>query len=133
YASDYLGQVLVRDVGMRQVVTFKSTDTVAQADVWLRSGLEQTSHHGFPVVEESGQVIGVITQRDVFSSTTPDLALAQLVTGRVVAISPTATLRDAADTMLQEGVGRLPVMDHDRLVGILTRSDLLEGHRQRLV
>lgn len=45
------------------------------------------------------------------------------------------TLRDAADQMVAEGVGRLPVVERSeshRLVGIITRSDLLSAHAPRL-
>jgi predicted transcriptional regulator len=45
------------------------------------------------------------------------------------------SLREAADHMLQEEVGRLPVVtrvEPRRAVGILTRSDLLDAHRRRL-
>jgi len=45
------------------------------------------------------------------------------------------TLRDAADQMVVERVGRLPVVtreDPRRLVGIISRSDLLEAHAPRL-
>jgi len=44
-------------------------------------------------------------------------------------------LRDAADHMVRENVGRLPVVDREnpsRLVGFITRSDLLKVHAKRL-
>jgi predicted transcriptional regulator len=44
-------------------------------------------------------------------------------------------LREAADHMVRENVGRLPVVSRekpDKIVGILTRSDLLSAHAQRL-
>ncbi|RMD82945.1 MAG: CBS domain-containing protein, partial [Candidatus Dadabacteria bacterium] len=40
---------------------------------------------------------------------------------------PEASVRDAAEVMRRERVGSLPVVDHGRLVGILTRSDLLDA------
>jgi len=47
-------------------------------------------------------------------------------------IHPDASLREAADVMVRERVGRLPVVDAGRLLGIVTRSDLLEAHQRRL-
>lgn len=132
YSADHLEQVLVRDVGLRNVVTLKATTTIAEVQSWLRSGVVETAHHGFPVIEEGGRIAGVVTQRHIFAATLDSEAISTLVSRPLVAISPSASLRDAADTMLQEGVGRLPVIEGDRLVGILTRSDLLEGHRHRL-
>ena len=46
-----------------------------------------------------------------------------------------STLREAADHMVREGVGRLPVVSRDeprKVIGMLTRSDLLTAHRRRL-
>ena len=46
-----------------------------------------------------------------------------------------STLRDAADHMVLEGVGRLPVVNRDQprvVVGIISRSDLLSAHAPRL-
>jgi predicted transcriptional regulator len=46
-----------------------------------------------------------------------------------------STLREAADHMVREGVGRLPVVsreDPGKVIGMLTRSDLLSAHKRRL-
>jgi H+/Cl- antiporter ClcA/CBS domain-containing protein len=133
YAADHLEQVLVRDVGLRDVVTLRARDTVGEAQAWLRSSEPATPHHGFPIVDDAGLVLGVLTQRDVFAAARCNDQLGALVHRATVAILPSATLREAADTMLYEEVGRLPVIEDGRLVGIVTRSDLLEGHRHRLV
>ena len=50
-------------------------------------------------------------------------------------VSEASSLREAADQMVNAGVGRLPVMSGEgqkTLVGILTRSDVLGAHRVRL-
>lgn len=132
YSVDHLEQVLVRDVGMHDVVTRKANEVVLDVQAWLRSGAPETAHHGFPIIGEDGGLVGVLTQRDLFTTSSPDRPLSALVQRPAVLIHPSATLREAADTMLQEGVGRLPVLEGGRLVGMVTRSDLLEGHRHRL-
>ena len=48
---------------------------------------------------------------------------------------PTATARQAADHMVRERVGRLPVVDREsprKVIGIISRSDLLAAHEPRL-
>ena len=45
----------------------------------------------------------------------------------LVTISPEASLRDAASLMLKSGVKRLPVTSNERLVGIITDTDLVSG------
>ncbi|MBK6580330.1 MAG: chloride channel protein [Sandaracinaceae bacterium] len=132
YAADYLEQVLVRDVGLRDVDTLKASQSVVTVRNWLRSGVPATEHHGFPVVDETGHVLGVLTQRDIFAWALDSGRLEVLLSRPVVSIEPSASLRDAANVMLSEGIGRLPVIEGGKLLGIVTRSDLLEGHRHRL-
>ena len=46
-----------------------------------------------------------------------------------------SSLREAADHMVTEGVGRLPVVSRQaprKVIGVLTRSDLLDAHRSRI-
>lgn len=47
-------------------------------------------------------------------------------------IGADATAREAADLMVREAVGRLPILDQTKLVGIVTRSNLLGAHSIRL-
>jgi len=59
----------------------------------------------------------------------------ELVRRAPVCVSEEDSLRDASDRMVRERIGRLPVLSSGaapRLVGILTRSDLLEAHADRL-
>ena len=133
YSADQLEQVLVSDVGIRSVVTLKNADQITTVKAWLRSGAPETAHHGFPVVDDDGRVLGVVTQRDIYACRAVDRPVSALVTRSLIGIARSASLREAADTMLREGVGRLPVMEGRRLLGIITRSDLLEAHQPRLI
>ena len=128
-----LEQVLVSDVGIRSVVTLKNADQITTVKAWLRSGAPETAHHGFPVVDDDGRVLGVVTQRDIYACRAVDRPVSALVTRSLIGIARSTSLREAADTMLREGVGRLPVMEGRRLLGIITRSDLLEAHQPRLI
>jgi hypothetical protein len=50
-------------------------------------------------------------------------------------VFPDSSLREAADHMVREGVGRLAVVERDepaKVIALLTRSDLLAAHRRRL-
>jgi H+/Cl- antiporter ClcA len=98
-----------------------------------------TRHQGYPVVEDAGRLIGMVTRSDL-----PDIDLRQDLGWLVVAdvMSPRApvvaypdeSLREAAERMLEAGVGRLPVVAPempDRIVGILSRSDVLKALARR--
>jgi len=78
----------------------------------------------------------VVTRRDLFGNFTDRaLPLSQVLTRPPVVIFEDNSLRDAADHMVRESVGRLVVVpreDPTRVIGIVTRSDLLEAHRRRI-
>jgi CBS domain-containing protein len=132
YAADFLEQVLVRDVALRPVVTLDAAQTVADARAWLASGVAGSGHQGFPIVD-GGRVVGVLTRRDLLDPAAPAGArLAERLRRALVAGGPEQSLREAADLMVRERIGRLPILADGALVGIVTRSDLLDAHQHRL-
>ncbi|HET7459568.1 MAG TPA: chloride channel protein [Gemmatimonadaceae bacterium] len=136
YAADHLAHVLVRDVARRTVTTLRAGDTLDTARRWLASGADGASHQGFPVLDESGDLVGVVTRRDLLDTRhAGESTVGSVVRRRPAVVYDDSTLRDAADHMVIEKVGRLPVVtrEHPRtVVGIVTRSDLLAAHAPRL-
>jgi CIC family chloride channel protein len=136
YSADYLDQVLVRDAATRQVVALAADDTVGSVRAWLSSHAPGTGHQGFPVHDRNGNLVGVLTRRDIFNATEPETRqLWQIIKRPPAIVFEDNSLREAADHMVSEDVGRLPVVSREnprKVVGWLTRSDLLHAHRQRL-
>jgi len=136
YAADFLAQVAVRDAAAREVVTLRASDSVGAVREWLASGAGGTSHQGFPVVDDAGRLAGVVTRRDVLEpACDPALPLERVLRRPPAVVFEDNSLRDAADHMVREQVGRLPVVRRDdprRVVGIISRSDLLAAHAHRL-
>jgi len=136
YAADYLAQVLVKDAATGEVVSLRASDRLAEVRRWLASGAKGATHQGFPVLDDKGELCGVLTRRDLLDGT-PD---EQATIGSLVRRSPVVTyddntLREAADHMVRAGVGRLPVVSREAprsVVGIVSRSDLLSAHEDRL-
>lgn len=136
YAADYLDGVLVRDVCSSNVIALHSEDSIEEVRRWL-DGPDYNAHHqGFPVVDAEDRLVGVVTRRDLLDSATDPRKLVREVIKREVAVVyDSSSLREAADHMVNNNVGRLPVVRADAprtVVGILTRSDLLAAHRNRL-
>lgn len=136
YAVDYLSQVLVRDVALKPVVTIEATRSLQETRSWLEVGGGAAAHQGFPVVDGRGDLLGVITRRDINDPKHPDSAIILNIIRRPPAVVfEDNTLRDAADHMVRERVGRLPVVTRDqprKVIGIVSRSDLLAAHDFRL-
>ena len=135
YAADFLDTVLVRDAMKRDVVTLAAGELVGTARAWLASKDPRAAHQGFPVVD-GGTLVGVVTRRDLLDGAVDAAALVRdLVKRAAIVLRETSSLREAADQMVDAEVGRLPVLggaDGLTLVGILTRSDVLGAHRERL-
>jgi chloride channel protein, CIC family len=136
YAVDHLAQVTVRDVGLRDVVSLHGDDELGAVRRWLASGESSASHQGFPVLDAENRLVGVVTRRDLLDAANPDVLPVRAIIRRPpVVVYEDSSLRDAADQMVIEHVGRLPVVRRDAVrtvVGIISRSDLLSAHAPRL-
>lgn len=90
-------------------------------------------HRGFPVVDASGRLLGVLTMSDLVEQSLLErdvtLTARDLIAREPIVAYPHETCRQAAERMAAAGIGRLPVLSPDepgKLIGILTRSDLLK-------
>jgi len=139
YAADHLAHVLVRQAATRDVVSIPASRTVGEVRSWLNemgNGRGAASHQGFPILDDESLLVGVLTRRDLFdSANADDLPVRELVKRPPAVVYDDNTLRDAADHMVLEEVGRLPVVSRDNprtVVGMISRSDLLRAHAPRL-
>ncbi|MEU6879142.1 CBS domain-containing protein [Streptomyces sp. NPDC046712] len=79
---------------------------------------------GVPVVDEDDHVVGVVSESDLLAR--HELTARDLMTEPAVTVHAEETVANAARLMVRRGVERLPVVDEEeRLVGIVTRRDLL--------
>jgi CBS domain-containing protein len=106
----------------RSPLTIGPRDTLAAAQAIMeREGLRQ-----LPVVED-GTLIGILSERDLHAHigylerTKVDAAM----TEAVITLTPGDTAARAAQVLLERKINALPIVDAGRLVGIVSRSDLL--------
>jgi CIC family chloride channel protein len=136
YAADYLDQVLVGDSVSGRVVTLAGEDSLEGVRAWIASGADGSSHQGFPVLDPTGRLIGVLTRRDLLDPENDgSRTLRELIRRPPAVAFADSTLREAADHMVRENIGRLPVVRREaplQVIGMLTRSDLLSAHGRRL-
>ncbi len=117
----------VQDVMTRNVATCSSQDSLNRAAqlMW------ECDFGCVPVVDESGSVRGMITDRDIcMAAYTQGLPLHQIEVRSVMSpelfcCRPEDSLETAQSLMQRHRVRRVPVTDGDRLVGMLSLSDLL--------
>lgn len=136
YAADYLEQVLVRDACTRDVVSLRTKDALGDVRHWMQSGRGEAQHEGYPVVDDTGRVRGLVTRRMLLDPAEPgNRRIGELSLRPPMVVHEHHSLREAADHMVAENVGRLIVVGVDAphpLVGIITRGDILSAHARRL-
>ncbi len=134
YAADFLETVTVGACATRPAVALAADEPVAAVRARLAGAGADLRHQGYPVLDGAGQLVGVVTRRDLLAGRA-DARVGELVTRPPAVVFEDSSLREAADHMVREGVGRLPVVaraDPRRVVGFLTRSDLLAAHERRV-
>jgi len=119
-----------------QVFTVTADHTIADA---LRIARTQRIRH-LPVVDGE-RLVGLVTERDLRHAAPPmDAAsgdelrdtinskrVGQVMVTTVITASPATPVEEAAKLLYENRIGCLPILDQDRLVGILTESDLLRA------
>lgn len=113
----------VRDFMTNHVETISAGESAENAvqRMWLKR-----MHH--LVATRGDEVVGVVSARDLDSLGPPGQAriVEDVMTSPAVTATPGMTLRRAANLLRGRTIGCLPVMEHGRLVGIVTTTDLLE-------
>ncbi len=122
------------------VITIRPRDSVAHA----RAILEEHRINQLPVVVNR-RLVGIVTDRDLrdapraveisakvsgadiapVEATPEQIPVEEVMTAKVLTLAPSDTLQQAAELMRRERIGAVPIVERGRLVGILTRSDIL--------
>ena len=121
--------------------TVKPLDSVAHA----QSLLEKLQINQLPVIED-GILVGIVTDRDLrdavstvttsgclanainLAPPTPDeIPVKAIMTHNVITLAPHSTVVNAAVVMRRQRIGSVPIIDGSCVVGIVTRSDVLDA------
>ena len=115
----------VKDLMSPGVVAVSPSDSLGIARERLR---EHRIHH--LVVIEDQRVVGLLSYRDLVGKPDDDVVSA-VMSRDVVTVAPWDTVRNAATKMIGRTHGCLPVLEGDRVAGIITTTDLLHAVSQR--
>ncbi len=94
----------------------------------LQRSLGKWGIRGVPVTRE-GELAGIVSRRDVDEAIRRgdwEIPAAGFMTHQVVTVKPQYSLSEALEMMTEQDIGRLPVVDDGKVVGIISRSDLLQ-------
>ncbi|MBD6616718.1 CBS domain-containing protein [Komarekiella sp. 'clone 1'] len=119
------------DLMSSPVRTILPETTIAEAQrILLRYG-----NSGLSVVDSQGQLVGIISRRDIDIALHHGFSHAPVkgyMTTNLKTITPDTTLPQIEALMVTYDIGRLPVLENEQLVGIVTRTDVLRQlHQER--
>ena len=92
-------------------------------------------HHvnHLPVVDDEGDLAGVLSEKRLMDAEGPDDEVGTLVVGRPVSVPPDAHIFDAARTMVEHDLSTIPVADQEgRYYGLIQRHDVFDKFAQML-
>ena len=92
--------------------------------------MEKTGHTAFPVVDSKGRLVGLISRKDLNRAGHHGLGHAPVkgfMTRSIISVKPDATIQEMQALMMENAIGRLPVIDDGHIAGIVTRKDLLRA------
>ncbi|WP_440953073.1 CBS domain-containing protein [Methanococcoides sp. FTZ1] len=134
-AGDRKLEGTVAQIMTTDVITCKPHDNLTK--IW--SVLLESNFSGLPVVSEKGEPIGMVTRMDVIRSgfirtsmsdnhaTQPKdtTVVEKIISTPVYSVSPDTPIKDCLKKMLHYDVGRITVVDKNRIAGIVDRTDLM--------
>ena len=130
-----MGRTRVRDVMSRKMVTISESDTLSTVEDIMTLG--HVRH--MPVVR-AGKLVGVVSERDLLRASLSNLTefaseqrraflhvveIARVMSDPPIVIDVDASIEEAARVMAEHKIGCLPVMKNEKLLGLVTETDVL--------
>ena len=113
-----------KDIMTRDIVTVSPTMKVKD----LAMMLIKNQISGAPVADKKGKIIGVVSEADIIAKTGKDVKA--IMSSKVISIGEETPVEAIAQLMTQHAIKRLPVMDGNKLVGIVSRADIVSAMAQ---
>jgi len=120
----------VKNYMANDLVTFTPDTNVLAA---LRT-LLNNEISGAPVVDETGWIVGIISEYDCLGPNLiasyhnePGPLVEECMTNKIITINANLSLTEAAEMFIKHGVRRLPVVENKKLIGQISRRDILQA------
>jgi CBS domain-containing protein len=118
-------EITVKDIMSKSVIAVDASITVNEA-----AKMMEDAKVGSVIVMENNMPIGIVTDRDfavkvaahAYQISTP---VKQIMSSPLIAISPDETVWMISDLMYTRGVRKLPVIENEQVIGIVTATDLV--------
>lgn len=134
YRADPSEGIKVGVVCSRDLLTLNGKQKLAEVREWLLSGIPDYQFQGFPVLDDKGKLLGLVTRRTLLAldNNSAD-SVGALIKRPPVTVTEKDTLQAAIVMMVRNNTDRLAVLDgNKKLVGVLTSSDILKVHQRQM-
>ena len=127
------GIILVRDIMAKNVKTVRTDDSAHDAVVKMNK-----FEVGSVIVTNNNRPVGIITSKNILSRIVESRLDASTVRAKdimsspLITIEPDTSIEDAAKLMAQKKIKQLVIMDKDKILGILSTSDIVKANPTQL-
>lgn len=116
---------IVSDIMKKQIISIDSSLAIKDAAKMMTD-----SKVGCLVVIDKNKPVGILTERDFVTKVamlerSPDTHVGEIMSLPLIAINPNETVKKLADLMKEKKIHKVPVIEKDRLIGIVTATDLI--------
>ncbi|MEH2437464.1 MAG: chloride channel protein [Nostoc sp.] len=133
-----LTKLTAKDVMQERVETLDAQMSLEEAKQFFA----RSHHRGFPVVEDN-KLVGIVTQSDLLKTresakhtlrdrNLADILLKEIMTPVPMTVTPIHTLSNVLYLLDRYQISRLPVVDGRKLIGIITRADIIRAEADHL-
>ena len=127
-----MGQV--RDIMEKNVITIDINETANNAANQMKE-----NDISFLVIIENGKPVGVVSERDfvqklcINNQNSSDVKISDIMSYKFRWVNPTTKIEYAIQKMLNNNIRRLLILDDEKLVGVITQTDLASYLREKLM
>ena len=111
--------MFAKDIMTRDVITVDATMTVKK----LAMTLIKNQISGAPVAGKNGKIVGVVSEADIIGKKGKDVK--SIMSKKVISVTEETPVQDMAQLMTVHKITRLPVMRGDKVVGVVSRADIV--------
>ena len=131
---DLMDIIIVSEAMISNIITVSQHEKIKNVGLLIKT----TSHRGFPVVEEKGGLVGIVTRQDVnraLGRGDAEEEVGKIMTRDVTICFPNESLKTALHKMAVRNIGRMPVVERDHqehIIGLITRKSLINAYNRAL-
>jgi len=113
--------MIAKDIMTKEIITVSPTTGVKK----LAMTLVKNQISGAPVVDKNGKIIGVVSEADIIGKKGKDVRA--IMSKKVISVAEDTPVEAIAQLMTTHKITRLPVMRDDKVIGIVSRADIVNA------